>query len=169
MKKMVMSSLMVGVMLMFAQTAMAEGKGAKAGGGEKANKHHAYSLVGEGVGLLGYDPVSYFPEGGGKPQKGSFEIMTQYEGVTWRFATKENLETFKKSPEKYLPAYGGWCAFGVGAENIRIEADPLNYILQNGKLLVFYRDSKVDTKTLWSKDAETMYKKAEANWPGLRK
>ena len=31
---------------------------------------HKYNLLGESVGLLGYDPVSYFPEGGPSPRRG---------------------------------------------------------------------------------------------------
>ena len=39
--------------------------------------NHRFNLLGESVGAAGYDPVSYFPEGGGKPQKGLISISLE--------------------------------------------------------------------------------------------
>ena len=44
--------------------------------------HKSHNLLGESVGLVGYDPVSYFPEGGGEPAKSLISISAEYEGVT---------------------------------------------------------------------------------------
>jgi hypothetical protein len=159
--KKTLSSLVLGLALTMGAVQLAHAKG--------GNKYHAYNLTGESIGLGGYDPVSYFPEGGGKPQKGLYDITAEYDGVTWRFITKENQALFKKSPEKYLPAFGGWCAFAVGGENLRFDADPTNYLIKDGKVYVFYRDPKNDTKALWEKDADNLYKKAQENWPKLSK
>ena len=57
--------------------------------------------------MSGYDPVSYFSND--KPQKG--KIAYTNAGITYKFAMAANLETFKKNPLKYEPAYGGWCAY----------------------------------------------------------
>ena len=70
----------------------------------KTNLHQQHNLMGEDVGLAGYDPVAYFPEGGGKPARGLINIAHQYEGVTYRFSSQENLNRFKQNPAKYLPA-----------------------------------------------------------------
>src|SRR5262245_39987156 len=61
--------------------------------------------IGENVGLGGYDPVSYFPEGGGKAEKGFVLRNYTYKGITYRFASDANLAKFKQNPVKYLPAY----------------------------------------------------------------
>ena len=46
----------------------------------------------------GYDVVSYFNN---KAEKGDKKFTTTYDGVQFKFSSKENLETFKKSPKKY--------------------------------------------------------------------
>ena len=129
--------------------------------------HHRFNLLGENVGLTGYDPVSYFPEGGGKPEKGHIKIAEDYQGVTFRFASEEHRAVFKKNPEKFLPQYGGWCAWAVGAIGKRVDADAENYELRNGKLYVFYRDPQLDTRELWRKEPDSLVGKADAAWPAL--
>ena len=76
----------------------------------------------------GYDTVEYFKSG--KPTKGKkahrFELM----GAEWRFSTKENLEAFKAEPQKYMPQYGGYCAW-------RWRVATLHQVIQNsGRLSV---------------------------------
>lgn len=127
----------------------------------------AFNLTGENVGIVGYDPVSYFPEGGSKPTKGSIEISREYEGVTYRFASDAHRALFAKSPQRYVPAYGGWCAWAVGALGKRVDVDPEAFEIHDGRLLLFYRDPGIDARALWQKEPEALYRKAEANWPGL--
>ncbi len=130
---------------------------------------HAYNLMGEGVGLAGYDPVAYFPEGGGKPVKGSIKIAHTHDGVTYRFANAEHMAAFKKNPTKYTPAYGGWCAFAIGELGARVDIDPESFEIRNGRLYVFYRDPQLDTRIMWTKNPEEQISKADAKWPGLAK
>lgn len=128
-----------------------------------------YNVMGESVGLSGYDPVAYFPEGGSRPQKGLISISYQYDGVTYRFARQENLDRFKANPSKFLPAYGGWCAWAVGELGKRVDVDPENFEVRDGQLFVFYRDPRLDTRALWLKDPKALKAKADANWPALAK
>lgn len=65
-----------------------------------------------GLMLEGYDPVSYFLEE--EPLRVKAELKEVYDGVTFYFATEQNRNQFKRSSEKYLPAYGGFCTFGMG-------------------------------------------------------
>jgi len=129
--------------------------------------HHAFNLLGESVGLVGFDPVSYFPEGGSQPRKGLISISTEHEGVTYRFATEAHKAAFVKSPAKYVPAYGGWCAWAVGALGKRVDVDPESYMIKDGRLLVFYRDPALDARALFREDEDGLYRRAEANWPAL--
>lgn len=126
-----------------------------------------YNTSGESIALAGYDAVSYFPEGGGKPEKGLIKLSTTHDGVTYRFRTQEHLDKFKASPAKYVPAYGGWCAWAMAELGKRVDIDPLSYQIRDGRLLVFYRDPELDTRALWEKNPDALYKKAEANWPKL--
>ena len=131
--------------------------------------HHAYNLLGESVGLVGYDPVSYFPEGGSRPAKGLISISTELGGVTYRFATEAHKAEFLKSPAKYVPAFGGWCTWAVAELGKRVDVDPESYVVKNGRLLVFYRDAALDTRAKFLENPEALLTKAEANWPALAK
>ena len=132
-------------------------------GGEKM-KHNT---TGESVGLMGFDPVSYHPEGGSRPQRGSIKISLEHEGVTYRFVSQANLQTFQKKPEKYVPAYGGWCAWAVAELGKRVDIDPLSYELREGRLYVFYKEPGLDTRELWKADPDGFVRKAAAKWPAL--
>lgn len=70
--------------------------------------------------MEGYDPISYFDN---KPKKGESDIHYQLGGATHLFGNTTNLEKFKKSPEKYEPAYGGWCAFAMGDSGEKAKID----------------------------------------------
>jgi len=129
--------------------------------------HQSYNLLGESVGLVGYDPVSYFPEGGSKPAKGLISISTEHDGVTYRFATEAHKAAFEKNPAKYLPAFGGWCTWAVAELGKRVDVDPESFVVKNGRLLVFYRDPALDTRAMFLENPDALLKKAEANWPAL--
>ena len=133
----------------------------------QASLHHRFNVMGETVGVVGYDPVSYFPEGGGRPQKGLIGITVELNNVTYRFASEEHKKLFEANPSKYQPSYGGWCAWAVGAIAKRVDVDPESYVIRDGKLYLFYRDPALDTRALWLKDTESLLRKAEANWPAL--
>jgi YHS domain-containing protein len=132
-----------------------------------ASLYQAFNLTGEFIGLAGYDPVAYFPEGGSKPVKGSIKISHEYKGVTYRFASQEHLNLFKGNPEKFVPVYGGWCAWAVPALGKRVDVDPESFEVRNGKLYVFYRDPSLDTRSLWLQDPEGFIAKGESKWQEL--
>lgn len=113
--------------------------------------------------LSGYDPVAYFTEGGGKPAKGSDKITTTYKGVVYRFASEEHKALFLKTPDKFEPAYGGWCAYAM-AEGEKVEIDPESFVITDGKLYVFYKSFFNDTRSKWKKKEAELMKKADAAW-----
>lgn len=127
----------------------------------------SHDLLGTGVGLVAYDPVSYFPEGGSKPVKGHIMIASEFEGVTYRFANEEHKALFEKNPRRFLPAYGGWCTWAVAQLGKHVDVDPEAYVVRNDRLYVFYRDPLLDTRAKFLEDPEGMLAKAEANWPAL--
>lgn len=137
--------------------------------GTTAVRPAKYNLLGESVGLVSFDPVSYFPEGGERPQRGLLKFSLEFEGVTYRFTSQGNLDRFKANPAKYVPAYGGWCAWALGELGKRVDVDPESYLIRNGRVLVFYRDKELDTRALWLKNEAVLSRKAEANWASLNK
>ena len=127
-----------------------------------AAKH--YNLDKQKLAIQGYDPVAYFAEGGGKAQKGSARFTATHAGVTYRFASKQNRERFLKSPSKYEPAYGGWCAYAMRVGD-KVEVDAESFLVQDGRLLLFYNGFWGNTRKTWSRgDTKAQAKKADSAW-----
>lgn len=117
--------------------------------------------------IQGYDPVAYFPEGGGKPAKGADRFEHTHAGVTYRFANQANLERFKANPDAYEPAHGGWCAYAMAAKGEKVEIDPRSFVIQDGRLLLFYKSLFSDTRADWIKGPADQLARADANWKKL--
>ena len=123
--------------------------------------------VERGLALEGYDPVSYFAEGGGTPVRGDAAITAEHRGVTYRFASEAHRELFVEAPERFVPAYGGWCAYAM-ADGERVDVDPRSFLLQDGALLLFYDGIFNDTRAMWRKEGAAELKaKADAAWARL--
>jgi YHS domain-containing protein len=84
------------------------------------------------VAIAGFDPVAYFTEG--KAHKGSPDISTEWEGVTWQFASAENRDLFVKDPAAYAPQFGGLCTEGVAFGEITVNLVPETFAIVDGKL-----------------------------------
>ena len=113
-------------------------------------------------GMSGYDPVSYFTEG--KPQRGSGYHVADYKGVTYAFASEDHKDMFEANPQKYAPAYGGWCAYGV-AVGKKFVTDPEVWKIVKGKL---YLNLDRDIQSKWNKDIPGYIKTADKNWMEIR-
>ncbi len=113
------------------------------------------------IALEGYDPVSYFDS---KPQEGKSEHKFSYKGITYLFANANNLGKFKSNPEKYEPAYGGWCAYAMGETGEKVKIDPETYKIIGGKLYLFYNFWGNNTLTDWNKNEGPLKAKADQNW-----
>ena len=113
-------------------------------------------------GISGYDPVAYFTDG--KPMKGSGYHVAEYQGVTYAFVSKEHKNRFKDNPEKYVPAYGGFCAYGV-AVGKKFVSDPEAWKIVQGRL---YLNLDRDIQSKWVKDIPGYIKKSEANWKEIK-
>ena len=127
------------------------------------------NLLGPSVGVEGFDPVTYWPEGGSKPLQGTIKLTYNHAGVNYRFANEKNLETFKMSPERFLPQYGGYCAWAIGAINQRVDVNPNHYVIRDGKLYLFFSDANIVTRDMWKKDTVALIAKADANYQLLTK
>lgn len=133
--------------------------------GEARANIKAFNINDDQVGLRGFDPVSYFPEGGSAPLAGTEEHSVRYKGIVYAFANEKNLTTFRKNPEKYEPAYGGWCAWAMAQKGKKVNADPKNYLIQNDRLMVFFHNAVVNTRDKWQdKDTEALEKQADTKW-----
>jgi len=120
-----------------------------------------------GLALVGYDPVAYFPEGGGKPARGSEAHAWTWNGASYRFVSQDHLDRFKRMPERYEPLYGGWCAYAVGKSGKKVKIDPKAFLIRDGRLLVFFRNRKVDTRDLWNRNETGLRREADRRWGGI--
>jgi peroxiredoxin Q/BCP len=120
-----------------------------------------YHLAADNVALNGYDPVAYFTQS--KALQGSAEIGSLYRGVTYRFATEQHRALFATAPEKYLPTYGGWCATAM-ARGEKVEIDPANFKVTNGRLFLFFKAFYANALNDWKKNEPALITKADAHW-----
>ncbi len=123
-----------------------------------------WNLSDECLAMEGWDPVSYFPEGGGTPKEGKKQYTMHFRGVNYRFANAENLQTFRADPTRFEPQHGNWCSYAMGARDKLVEVDPEAYRLQSGQLHLFYVSWFDDTREPWDEDPAGIKKKADANW-----
>ncbi len=125
-----------------------------------------FNLDKTGLAIEGYDPVCYFEN---KPTKGKTDLYVFNKGVKYLFTSTQHVEEFKKNPDKYEPAYGGWCAYAMGAYGEKVEIDPSTYKIVNGKLNLFYHTIINNTLTKWNADEQNLKPKADKSWTNLTK
>lgn len=110
------------------------------------------------VTLQGYDPVAFHAIG--TAMRGNPAILLEYGGYKYLFSSEENKELFEKAPEKYLPAYGGYCAFGVSLGVLfPVEIDTWEII--DGRLVLQFSQ---EFKKKFEEDTNGNIKKADDNW-----
>lgn len=114
------------------------------------------------VGAGGYDLVSY--QTGKKPLPGNGNYVATIDQVNYIFANQENLEVFNKNPKKYMPQYGGFCAFGASVGK-KFIGDPNVWEVVDGKLY-FNLDNGI--KAMWVKDIPGNIVKADKNWKEIK-
>lgn len=121
----------------------------------------------KGLAIQGYDPVAYFASS--KAIEGKKEFEYKYENVVYRFSSAANKEAFVKSPAKYEPQYGGWCAYAMGETGEKVEIDPETFKIVDGKLYLFYNSLFNNTLPKWNKDEMSLKGKADNNWKAIYK
>ena len=117
-----------------------------------------------GLALQGYDPVSYHVPGG--PLPGDKGITSVVAGVTYRFASMENRTTFTADQVRYLPTYGGWCAYAMASADF-VDVDPKTFKILDGRVYLFYNGWLGNTLTKWNKNEADLRAKADAAWNTL--
>ena len=118
-----------------------------------------YNLQGN-IGLKGYDPVSYWQEGGSQPRIGDSSIFLDYEGVRYFFSSENNKDLFELIPEKYEPTYGGWCAWAM-ANGSKVDINPEIYTLSGNRIHFFVGNRP---KRNFERDIQKYEALADKNW-----
>jgi YHS domain-containing protein len=119
------------------------------------------------IALQSYSPVSYLDLG--IAQKGVKEFKSIHDGLAYYFTSKEQKAKFDTTPTKYLPQYGGYCAFGVSV-GAKFRADPNKFVVKEGKYFLFLYDIEVDAQQLWLDGKhDDLVAKSDVNWVKLSK
>ncbi|WP_422104012.1 YHS domain-containing (seleno)protein [Winogradskyella sp.] len=128
----------------------------------------ANNIDNSNIALQGYSPVSYLDLG--LAQKGNKNFKSEHKKVIYYFTSAKQKTTFDKNPEKYLPQYGGFCAFGCYA-GAKFRVDPNKFLIKDGKYYLYLNNVELDAKQLWL--AENNHAKlksvADKNWKTLSK
>ncbi|MCP5151684.1 MAG: YHS domain-containing protein [Ectothiorhodospiraceae bacterium] len=118
--------------------------------------------VTDGAAVHGYDVVAYFTEG--RPVEGDAALGAQHEGVTYHFASAANRDAFRTDPTRYVPQYGGYCAFGT-AMGRKFDGDPNAWSIVDGKL---YLNLNAKVQARWKENIPGFIRGADNNWPIIR-
>ena len=125
--------------------------------------------------LGGYDVVSYHQL---KPDAdavaGSSAFQATFKGYTFYFSSETNRKNFEMEPEKYLPQFGGFCAYGISTESmwdwtlvqgVGPEANPSSWIVHDGKLYIFMYD--VPKRKFLQSNVQSTIKEGERRWENI--
>ena len=114
------------------------------------------------IGLQGYSPVSYVDAG--NAELGSTEHHAEHDGIRYFFTNDAQRQAFEAAPDRYAPAFGGWCAFGMTVDK-RFRINPHKFLVVDGKLLVFLGDIETDARALWLQGEQSkLMETATQNW-----
>jgi YHS domain-containing protein len=115
----------------------------------------------QGVAIQGYDPVAYFKQK--KPVKGSPKNQSVYQGAKFYFASAADKKEFDKSPTKYAPTYGGYCANSL-RKGVLKNGDPNVFYIYKGKL--YFCSTKAAAED-FEKDIDKHLIETDDNWRQL--
>jgi len=126
------------------------------------NTSMGMTLAGEPLAIRGYDPVAYFTER--KARVGSAKFTATHGAAAYRFVSQVNKQQFEKNPERYVPQYGGYCAFGVSV-GAKFDGDPRLFRVVDGKL---YFNLNPEIQAKWMEDIPGNITKADRNWTEIQ-
>jgi YHS domain-containing protein len=118
----------------------------------------------DNVAMGGYDLVAYVMDNDALP--GNEAFSTEYQGVTFYFTRSSYKDEFLRSPEKYLPAFGGFCGYEMAKNGERVGSEPTVWIVQDGRLIFFSDNDELEGKhkAEWVVNRKEFMKRATENW-----
>ena len=113
--------------------------------------------------VQGYDVVTYHTDK--RPLRGNGNFVATHDGATYQFSSKENMEIFEANPARYVPAYNGYCAFGVSVGK-KFIGDPEVWRVVDGKT---YLNLDAGIQNEWLKDVPGRIKTADSKWKKIKR
>lgn len=112
--------------------------------------------------LAGHDAVAYHTEG--KAVAGKAQYTVSHNNAIYRFSSAANRDKFRANPEKYAPAYGGYCAYGLSLGK-KFSVDGKAFEVVNG---ILYVNKNLAVYETWRKDIPGNIQKADTHWPRVK-
>lgn len=129
---------------------------------DEFNTSTGITSAGKPLGVHGVDPVALSTLGA--VAEGTAVHTVIEEGVAYYFATQSSADKFSKNPNRYLPQYGGFCAYAV-AFGKKFDGDPQFADIVDGKLYLFVNGAVFDKYKL---DPQRYITDADKMWPKIR-
>lgn len=123
--------------------------------------HNPRECAPEGIGVGGYDLLSYRSDNG--PRFGSPEFSASHHDMEYLFESEENRQLFLDDPERYLPAYSGWCAVTLALGRLSCP-DFDNFKIENDRLLLFELTGFTNGQALWNTAPDRYRDLADGNY-----
>ncbi len=111
-----------------------------------------------GLALGGTDPVAYFADAA--PVQGDPAIVQDWMDARWSFASEANRDAFAAEPERFAPAFGGYCAFAA-SRGYLAPTIPEAWHIHEGRL---YLNATLRARELWLAELPGVIAAGEANW-----
>lgn len=118
-------------------------------------------FVKDGYAVGGTDVVAYFTDAA--PVAGDPAYSAEQDGAIWLFSSAANRDSFVADPQKYLPAFGGYCAFAV-SRGYTAPTIPEAWTIFEDRL---YLNANLRARELWLQDVPGNIALGQANWPGV--
>ena len=130
-----------------------------------ASNSYVWNLKSDRFAVQGYDVVAYFSlKKDQNAVKGKKEFSYEWEKAIWLFSSDKNLNLFKSDPAKYIPQFGGYCAYAA-ARNYLYAIDPHAWTIKDQKL---YLNASKGVRSSWLKNIDRDIRKGHKNWPTLK-
>ncbi len=116
-----------------------------------------------GLALYGYDPVAYFIDNSARPGEAEYEF--RHAGLIWRFRSEANRAAFSRSPDRFVPEFGGYDAIAV-AEGVPLEGHPAIFAIHEQKLFLFAREESL---AKFLANPQNLFEAAVSGWPAVKR
>lgn len=127
----------------------------------KGVEHFYINLDDSGLANQGYDVVAYQTDA--KAVKGDAKYTEWFHGAKYLFTSREHQEMFRDTPKKFLPQYGGFCAYAMSLGKVR-PVNPEIFSIEDGRLMLQHTKEAYD---LFYKNVRQNIVKADEKWPGV--
>jgi YHS domain-containing protein len=129
---------------------------------DEFNTSTGITSAGVPLGVHGVDTVALSTLGAVAEGTATYTVVE--DGVAYYFATQSSADKFSKNPDRYLPQFGGFCAYAV-AFGKKFDGDPQFADIVDGKLYLFVNGAVLAKYKL---DPQRYITDAHKMWPKIR-